>query len=125
VVLVLNAGYELQVVSAVSVLLFLFDLLRVTRAVIDAQSGCHGSAVGARTKCEHSHFIDGVPTPRRRPVDTRQSGSDGVTGEMLEENGAPGTIRTSDPQIRSLMLYPAELRARLALQARARNLVAR
>ena len=30
------------------------------------------------------------------------------------ENGAPGTIRTSDPQIRSLMLYPAELRARTA-----------
>ena len=27
-------------------------------------------------------------------------------------SGAPGTIRTSDPQIRSLMLYPAELRAR-------------
>jgi hypothetical protein len=25
--------------------------------------------------------------------------------------GAPGTIRTSDPQIRSLVLYPAELRA--------------
>ena len=29
------------------------------------------------------------------------------------ENGAPGTIRTSDPQIRSLVLYPAELRARI------------
>src|SRR4051812_3981718 len=29
-------------------------------------------------------------------------------------NGAPGTIRTSDPQIRSLMLYPAELRARFS-----------
>src|SRR5688572_26237885 len=27
--------------------------------------------------------------------------------------GAPGRIRTSDPQIRSLVLYPAELRARL------------
>jgi hypothetical protein len=27
-------------------------------------------------------------------------------------NGAPGRIRTSDPQIRSLVLYPAELRAR-------------
>ena len=27
--------------------------------------------------------------------------------------GAPGTIRTSDPQIRSLVLYPAELRARI------------
>jgi hypothetical protein len=30
-------------------------------------------------------------------------------------NGAPGTIRTSDPQIRSLVLYPAELRARVSL----------
>ena len=30
-----------------------------------------------------------------------------------EEIGAPGTIRTSDPQIRSLVLYPAELRARI------------
>ena len=27
-----------------------------------------------------------------------------------EENGAPGAIRTPGPQIRSLMLYPAELR---------------
>jgi hypothetical protein len=25
--------------------------------------------------------------------------------------GAPGRIRTSDPQVRSLVLYPAELRA--------------
>ena len=30
------------------------------------------------------------------------------------ENGAPERIRTSDPQIRSLVLYPAELRARAA-----------
>src|SRR5436309_9804070 len=29
--------------------------------------------------------------------------------------GAPGEIRTPDPQIRSLMLYPAELRAPEAL----------
>ena len=28
-----------------------------------------------------------------------------------ELNGAPERIRTSDPQIRSLVLYPAELRA--------------
>jgi hypothetical protein len=27
------------------------------------------------------------------------------------EFGAPGRIRTTDPQIRSLILYPAELRA--------------
>jgi hypothetical protein len=34
-------------------------------------------------------------------------------------NGAPGTIRTSDPQIRSLVLYPAELRARFSRDIRA------
>lgn len=28
----------------------------------------------------------------------------------FEKNGAPERIRTSDPQIRSLVLYPAELR---------------
>src|SRR4051794_30786957 len=31
--------------------------------------------------------------------------------------GAPGRIRTSDPQIRSLVLYPAELRALVAHRA--------
>lgn len=41
---------------------------------------------------------------------------------MLGRNGAPGTIRTSDPQIRSLMLYPAELRARMPYRLTARNL---
>jgi hypothetical protein len=30
-----------------------------------------------------------------------------------EANGAPEEIRTPDPQIRSLVLYPAELRARI------------
>src|SRR5436853_6969111 len=52
----------------------------------------------------------------------------GYRGEVQDKNGypqdtvacsgvggAPGTIRTSDPQIRSLMLYPAELRARVSL----------
>ncbi len=34
---------------------------------------------------------------------------------VLYRSGAPGTIRTSDPQIRSLVLYPAELRARFSL----------
>src|ERR1700758_2845861 len=38
---------------------------------------------------------------------------------MNEIAGAPGTIRTSDPQIRSLMLYPAELRARVSRMLRA------
>ena len=30
-------------------------------------------------------------------------------------NGAPEEIRTPDPQIRSLVLYPAELRARMPI----------
>jgi hypothetical protein len=34
------------------------------------------------------------------------------------KNGALGAIRTPDPQIRSLMLYPAELRARWADNSR-------
>ena len=33
------------------------------------------------------------------------------TGMAFLNNGAPERIRTSDPQIRSLVLYPAELRA--------------
>ena len=34
------------------------------------------------------------------------------SSDLTEINGAPERIRTSDPQIRSLVLYPAELRAR-------------
>jgi hypothetical protein len=33
---------------------------------------------------------------------------------VTEIIGAPEEIRTPDPQIRSLVLYPAELRARFA-----------
>lgn len=33
---------------------------------------------------------------------------------LVAKDGAPGRIRTSDPQVRSLVLYPAELRAREA-----------
>ena len=41
--------------------------------------------------------VNAPPTPKRL--------------ETKEENGAPGEIRTPNPQIRSLMLYPVELRA--------------
>ena len=37
-------------------------------------------------------------------------------------NGAPERIRTSDPQIRSLVLYPAELRARGAGKRQGRDI---
>ena len=34
--------------------------------------------------------------------------------QLVDLDGAPGEIRTPDPQVRSLMLYPTELRARSA-----------
>ena len=34
----------------------------------------------------------------------------------IMRNGEPETIRTSDPQLRRLLLYPAELRARIPLK---------
>ena len=34
--------------------------------------------------------------------------------QVIEISSAPGEIRTPDPQVRSLMLYPTELRARSA-----------
>jgi hypothetical protein len=37
-------------------------------------------------------------------------------------NGAPGRIRTSGPQIRSLVLYPAELRARASMAEGGRDI---
>lgn len=39
----------------------------------------------------------------------------GIRSSALK-NGAPGTIRTADPKIRGLVLYPAELR-RMAMPA--------
>ena len=37
-----------------------------------------------------------------------------IRPESRRESGAPEEIRTPDPQIRSLVLYPAELRVRTA-----------
>ncbi len=61
--------------------------------------------------------------PLRAPVSARRAAtgrqSDGASGKKKANRevgffiyGAPGRIRTSDPQVRSLVLYPTELRAR-------------
>jgi hypothetical protein len=55
------------------------------------------------------------------PFCMRQGRSAAIAECRIWENGAPGTIRTSDPQIRSLMLYPAELRARAGASIRGRD----
>ena len=45
-------------------------------------------------------------------ADTRRARDDGENSQISRENGgAPWVIRTPDLQIRSLSLYPAELRA--------------
>jgi hypothetical protein len=52
----------------------------------------------------------GVPQnpPQLEAVDL--SGTD----QVVDMSGAPGRIRTSDPLVRSQMLYPTELRAHIA-----------
>ena len=37
--------------------------------------------------------------------------------KLIKGNGTPGAIRTPDPQIRSLVLYPAELRVPALMKA--------
>ena len=43
-----------------------------------------------------------------------------VSGSDTAADGAPGRIRTCDPEIRNLVLYPAELRARWASYSKIR-----
>ena len=51
-----------------------------------------------------------------RAFDAREAARDGGAARQLDDGGsrigAPEEIRTPDPQIRSLVLYPAELPAR-------------
>ena len=49
----------------------------------------------------------------RTPPALKRTENVNARGSVL--NGAPEEIRTPDPQIRSLVLYPAELRARFSL----------
>jgi hypothetical protein len=54
----------------------------------------------------------------KRKVATRDPSGDPEEPDLdiiyvFEKNGAPEEIRTPDPQIRSLVLYPAELRVLL------------
>ena len=44
-----------------------------------------------------------------------RGGALGARQQAWMVNGAPGEIRTPDPRIRSPMLYPAELRARVVV----------
>ena len=59
---------------------------------------------GRRWPAPTAHYV----RPAVRPKGVYAKSSIKVS---LDYIGAPGEIRTPDPQIRSLVLYPAELRA--------------
>jgi hypothetical protein len=62
-------------------------------------------------------LTDPVEIERITDAEMGTSASDVRHGIVIQkENGAPEEIRTPDPQIRSLVLYPAELRALIASQ---------
>src|SRR5690349_1967673 len=54
-----------------------------------------------------------TPLRRWRNVDLITGGLDSVARALRNRCGRRGWTRTSDPQLRRLMLYPPELRARI------------
>jgi hypothetical protein len=63
---------------------------------------------GSTLQTDLNRFDKGCSAHLNQIIVTKDSEQQQFQGVI----GAPGTIRTSGPQIRSLMLYPAELRAR-------------
>ena len=85
-------------------------------AVEFAHAVCRGHAV-ANTRERtfgvlHHADDDNTAAISRKPLTSALRMSGAVTPIGQRISGAPGAIRTPDPQIRSLMLYPAELRVR-------------
>jgi hypothetical protein len=73
-------------------------------------SGAHASLQAAAALCEKGVAM--LPYCFHHCCAWKQLASSFQKSYSIQTvDGAPGTIRTSDPQIRSLMLYPAELRA--------------
>ena len=57
----------------------------------------------------HGRRAPGTPRAQKRQKAKGPMSVNPLTLVLLD--GAPGRIRTSDPQVRSLVLYPTELRA--------------
>ena len=77
------------------------------RAETAAKTGMGGGRTRTRTL---DPLIKGQQFDRRLPAKTVKI-SNFLHGSRVLGDGAPEEIRTPDPQIRSLVLYPAELRA--------------
>src|SRR3954471_18429558 len=76
-------------------------------------SGCRGGLVSAawRPSTRGVGGSRGMALPLMGRLERRSVFLSSL--RSLRKTGAPEEIRTPDPQIRSLVLYPAELRARL------------
>ena len=82
----------------------------------------HARAAAGRDRPVLRRFLDvrrGQQTaPRRHQCETGTSYAQGSAANYAKSSGktgTPGGTRTPDPQVRSLMLYPAELPARIGL----------
>jgi hypothetical protein len=83
------------------------------------RNGCPAPCGGSAA---HAFSVMAATTPRLEEGTPAESPANAVSPPLARQSialskidlsaGAPGRIRTSDPQIRSLVLYPAELRAR-------------
>jgi hypothetical protein len=72
---------------------------------------CRGSARSVEQRDpRRSSVVQVFREPHGNP---RQFLGKVALAQIFDFVGAPGRIRTSDPQIRSLVLYPAELRAHM------------
>jgi len=98
--------------------------LRKLRARIMAENGARTHQIAARTG--HESLVEvarySLDADRCRTMSgTESADASGKAGNparkwmnyrLIFGSGAPGRIRTPDPQIRSLVLYPAELPVR-------------
>jgi hypothetical protein len=100
---------------------FLRSLSAPTVRGLPVEKSSHASAKRNGESGRSSSWLDGLLTHRfrgsRNPPKCRVGEAEKASKGLY---GAPERIRTSDPQIRSLVLYPAELRAPPARTARRR-----
>ena len=91
--------------SGLSIRLLRFFVDRITVSAIHEYRLSRAGIRGARRLLKCCAANGSILVAASKQLEVR-------TAQVLELECAPGEIRTPDPQVRSLMLYPTELRAR-------------
>ena len=78
----------------------------------DPAPRCAGMVRSDRSRRNERAGAHACAPPAGPTADVDPGKNNGFPKEAVALYGAPGRIRTSDHQVRSLVLYPAELRAR-------------